>query len=105
MKKLLLVGIAASLITGCQSMGRVGSPLWKATTPEADQIAYFRNTCLAYGFEANTPQLAQCISQERANADAAARERAANASRYYQSTRPINCTSIRTGTIVNTNCR
>lgn len=58
------------MLIGCQGVGGetyVGmptSPAWFATAGPKTVAAYFRKSCEAYGFKADTPQMAQCIQNE-----------------------------------------
>jgi hypothetical protein len=100
--KILVIGTFVTAVTGCQTVGRVGSPLWHMTATDQEKLATYTNTCVGYGFVKGTPEIAQCIAQESRDSRASASDRMKSLSNYN---RTVNCTSIRTGTIVNTNCR
>lgn len=100
--KTITIGLCVLAVTGCQTVGRVGSPLWHMTATDQEKIATYTQTCVGYGFVKGTPEIAQCIAQESRDSRASASARMQSLSDYN---RTVNCTSIRTGTIVNTNCR
>ena len=104
MKKIILLASIIGL-SGCQSVGMVGSPLWHMTTSKNDKIAAYRETCVGYGFVRGTPEMAQCISTESRDSRASASDRMRAFSESMKPPQTINCTSTRTGTIINTNCR
>jgi len=53
-----------------------GSPAWFATAGPETIAAYYRKRCVSYGFQAGTPQMAQCIQSEASGG----RSRAADSS-------------------------
>ena len=74
-------------------------------------ISSSTKACVSMGFKYGTPELSSCVqNMVSADMDDYARRKAAIGAlgRSMMSTRPtsttINCSSIRTGNIVNTNC-
>ncbi|NRP09357.1 hypothetical protein XMD509_000358 [Marinobacterium sp. xm-d-509] len=107
MRKVLAILVTISLISGCQTIGRPGSKLWHNTASIEEQVQYFSSICRSYGFKEGTPEMSQCISQERMNSSNAADQRAARGAALYRSMQPrtVNCTANTMGSITNVNCR
>ena len=58
--------LSLAVLTGCQTggVGMVGSPMWHATASQQDKVSVYRDICSSYGFQVNTPEMAQCIATE-----------------------------------------
>ncbi len=103
MRKLGAAGAALLLLVGCQGsgIGRPGSPAWFATTPPAEQAAYFRDKCVAYGFQVGTLPMAQCIQNESISSKDRAQAKIAAASASLANSGPKTTTCNRFGNTVN----
>lgn len=96
-------GAATILLSGCSGsgLGMPGSPAWFATTPQAEQVTYFRNRCVSYGFEPGTPAMAQCIQNESISSRGRASAPANAAFANMQNSQPKTTTCNRFGNTVN----
>jgi hypothetical protein len=59
--------VAMGFLASCAadgSAGREGSPIWFMRTTPAERSQYFTSVCTGYGFQPNTPQMAQCVQTE-----------------------------------------
>ena len=68
MKKLALIGSLCFLV-GCQSVGRVGSPLWDLTSSEQEKWETYRSICRQYGISEGTAAFSQCLISTKQNID------------------------------------
>lgn len=60
-----LIYLAASACTNADgTMGERGSVVWFNQSSAAQKKAYFSEVCTGYGFDAKTPEMAQCIANE-----------------------------------------
>lgn len=106
MRKILpLLLLALAGCTGTQGetyLGRPGSPAWFATAAPETIVDYFVRRCAAYGFQPGTPQMAQCVQQEAG----ATQNRNALRAAVIAANQPksVNCTTMRVGSLLKTNC-
>lgn len=115
------IAVALLALAGCTGvdgetyLGRPGSPAWFSTASPATIATHYRQQCVAYGFAPGTPAMSQCIQREVASGRQAAAARSASANagmmqasaimaQQNQYRRPVHCTSMRTGSLVSTNC-
>ena len=102
--KMITICATTLLLVGCNSLGRVGSPMWHMTASNSEKANAFINVCASYGFKRNTPEMAQCVAEESRASRQGARDRMKSLQSMQQRNRMVNCTSTKIGTTINTNC-
>jgi hypothetical protein len=66
---------AVFFLVGCnngEGIGMYESPMWHATADTSKKVAYFKRQCLEFGFEGDTPEMAQCIQNQMNQSSSAA---------------------------------
>jgi len=107
MLTILLLGVIP--LSGCSTgatgesvVGMPGSAFWFKTASQPTIIAYFKRSCLSYGYKDGTPNMAQCLQAEIGDARQRASDRMKNATTYKAPTmRTISCYNY--GTITQCN--
>ena len=77
------------LLCGCyDSSGRVGkegSPIWMDRTTNDEKARYYKTVCREYGFEYDTPEMAECVGDEIRSAKGRADKKWDNFDRQMES--------------------
>lgn len=93
-----LLVLATFTLSACEGggIGTVGSPAWQLSTTQEQKVAYFTQLCASYGFQRNTPEMAQCVQQgaQGAQANASARSAALAAGGMMTMPRQTICREI-----------
>ena len=108
LKKLALLLLIPVLSSGCGggTVGRSESPLWHMTATADEKRNYFINQCLDFGFQRNTPELAQCVQNQtnQSRRDAGDRmDKAFNNMQLQQRSGPSSATCNTWGRTTNCN--
>ena len=80
-KNILVTLLVALSMTGC---ARKESPIWHMTSSDEEINAHFRQVCLDYGYQSNTPDLNKCIRQERKASSSEASDRMSRVGQQLQ---------------------
>lgn len=97
--KIVLLALPITALAACAE-----SPAWHGLTSTEEKVAYFAQTCEAYGYRKGTSAMAQCVQ----NAMEGSKERASGIVAAYTLANPVrtgtSCTATAYGTTTTANC-
>ena len=62
---IIAILISVNFISGCNGLGRVGSPMWDLTTSPEEKFEVYSANCQQYGYKIGTVEFTDCIRDEK----------------------------------------